>query len=155
MLNFEDILEGIDAVSLNTKWDKLGLKFDNVFSQLNSGDKSTIQKALSDWQDWYYSEAQYEKWGDTSKWEELYTKISNIVNGIKGSNLAMSKKVKTKKSKKVASSDGYVKAEVVGSPSNPVKLPELEVKGRVPSDKKKMYIIAGVVFIGLLIILKK
>lgn len=54
------------ANQLNDEWDEFGMQFDSFAYTMAPKSKSAIQKAISDWQDWYYGN--YDQWPDPASW---------------------------------------------------------------------------------------
>lgn len=54
------------ANQLNEEWDEFGMQFDSFAYTMSPKSKSAIQKAISDWQDWYYGN--YDAWPDPANW---------------------------------------------------------------------------------------
>jgi len=106
----------MNATELNAKWDELSSTL-NTYPDLDKNTTAQLNKAISDWQDWYYSETNFDNWGDVNKWIDAY----NIANEL------LAKSVKKKKLK--------VKAPVVTTPKKATTvLPPLTVFGRVPKN---------------------
>lgn len=118
------------ATELNAKWDTLSSSL-NTYPDLDKSTTFSINKAISDWQDWYYSEDQYDHWGDTTKWEKAYNTANEM----------LIKSIKVKKLKKK-------RPIVTTAKKKTVVAPPLLVTGRVPFDWRFWLAIGGTV--GLL-----
>jgi len=73
----------ISGPTLNKKWDAHGKKFDKYWNQISKAHKNTIMKSLSDWQDYYLSEANYDKWlqTDLRKWNKALRLSKKLLAG--------------------------------------------------------------------------
>ncbi len=67
------------ADELNAKYEALGKRFDSFFSQISKSHKNTIQKVLSDWQDFYYSDENYGNNPNVTIWQRLLTTTSSLL----------------------------------------------------------------------------
>jgi hypothetical protein len=82
----------IAAEDLNIKFEALGKKYDGVFSQLNSSVRTALQKVLSDWQDFYFAEENYDNWPPIDNWIKVFNDSESLLDA----NI-QSKRLKAKK----------------------------------------------------------
>ena len=114
------------AEQLNDKWDALSSSLNN-YPQLTRAQNDAISKAISNWQDWYYNDANYGKWGDISEWTISY---NNALAALK--HVVKHRKLKPK-------------APVVSKPSQDVHvLPPVYITAKPPGKDWTWYIVAGV-----------
>jgi hypothetical protein len=73
----------IRASVLNEAWDNHGKDFDKYWDQIDKSHKNTIMKSLSDWQDYYQSDANYDKWAqkDLQKWNKALILSKKLLAG--------------------------------------------------------------------------
>jgi len=125
----------MNANDLNAQWDALSSTL-NTYPDLDKKTTAQLNKAISDWQDYYYSDANYDKWlqSDVDKWLTAYTSANKLLS-------------KAVKKQKVTT-----KEPVVTTPTKVTTLDPLTIFGRIP---KKLWLyalgVAGV--IGVLIYL--
>src|SRR5258705_12563975 len=113
-----------EAENLNAKWDTLSSTLNN-YPQLDKKTTSTLNAAIAQWQDWFYSDENYNKWGDTHTWLDKYNSANKL----------LSKAIKGKKTKK----------PVVTTPKTVQVLPQLLVTAKAPFNWKFYLTIGAVV----------
>jgi|SRR5690349_8055369 len=89
------------ADSLNNDFEALGKRFDDFFSQIPKTSKTTIQKVLSDWQDFYYAEENYGKNPNVARWDTIYENTNGLLNKSIAERHLKPKKAKPAKVKEV------------------------------------------------------
>lgn len=67
-----------EAEILNAKWDDLSNTLNN-YPQLDKKTTSALNAAIAQWQDWFYSDSNYGKWGDTHKWLDKYNSAAKLL----------------------------------------------------------------------------
>ena len=62
------------AEDLDAKFSALGNRFDKFYTQIPVSAKNSIQKSISDWQDWFNGEDVYGRWptAPLKKWTDVY-----------------------------------------------------------------------------------
>ena len=114
-----------EAENLNAKWDTLSSTLNN-YPQIDKKTTSALNAAIAQWQDWFYSDENYGKWGDTHTWLDKYNAASKL----------LSKAIKGKKTKK----------PVVTTPKTVQVLPQLLVTAKAPFNWK-LYLTIGAVVV--------
>lgn len=96
--------KSISASKLNEAWDNHGTDFDKYWDQIDKSYKNSIMKSLSDWQDYYQSEANYDKWlqKDLQKWTTALNLSKKLLIGaVKQANAKAKAPVNTEPVKKI------------------------------------------------------
>lgn len=102
------------AEQLNEKWEALSERFD-LLKSVPKTEGALVNKAISDWQDFYWSH--FDAWGNLITWQDRYLKTARLVD-------ALAKKTVTVAS--VSQTDGY-------QPPKPAKwLPPLVITAPRP-----------------------
>ena len=65
------------ANQLNDEWDEFGLEFDSFVYTMDPKARSAINKAITDWQDWYYGN--FEEWPDPARWYYILEQAKAIL----------------------------------------------------------------------------
>lgn len=71
----------MSADLLNTLWEELGSEYDQYYNTMSVTSRNAIQKALSDWQDWYYGN--WDDWGPSDKWQDVYSRTLALLDAEK------------------------------------------------------------------------
>lgn len=115
------------AEDLNAKWDTLSSTL-NTYPQLDKKTTSVLNAAIAQWQDWFYNDENYGKWGDTHTWLDKYNSAAKLLK----------KAIKGKKAK----------APVVTTPKTAVRvMPPLLVTAKPPINWKLYLTIGAVVLV--------
>ena len=65
------------ANQLNEEWDEFGMQFDSFAYTMATSSKDAIQKAIADWQDWYYGN--FDAWPDPARWYYILEQAKAIL----------------------------------------------------------------------------
>lgn len=105
------------AESLNNEWDLLASRFDQYYTDLSPEVSDQIQRAINEWQDWFYGN--YGVWGNSGeldKWKSLLVKANKLLEE------AVAQGIKAKTPVDLEPEE------------EPTELPPLMVYGRVPKE---------------------
>lgn len=112
----------VTAEQLNIVWDEVTSKLDAYYNSLPIAVRNTVNKAISDWQDFYFGQSGIWAEPDVERWREILAKTQEtLAAAIKPGAKAEPLPVATKQAQKtVADATFYVRGQV-----EPAKIPDV------------------------------